>query len=137
MFANILTTYTTYRNNFRLKSSNILNKTYFNGKGDIPFIVFNKELTFKKGHIIQNHYCNDERKDILIKYCKVNGISMDNHGKHTKEYTDGRKRLFNFISLHINGKYLSGQSFHRVLTTAMTESGIEVKPKHLVDVAFA
>lgn len=112
------------------KVNDLLVQTHDNGKKHIPFIVFAKGAKYKKGYVYPSHYCNDSRLDMLVDYCTANGISMENHGKMSKTNKDGVTKEWNYISLHINGKYLSGQCFHRILTTAMTEKGITLKPKN-------
>lgn len=109
--------------------STLLVRTYDNGRNAIPFIVFDKHLSYKKGYVYPSHYCNDSRLDMLLDFCNKHGISVENHGKLPKTNKDGITKEWNYVSLYVNGKYLSGQCFHRILTTAMEESGIVLKPK--------
>lgn len=112
------------------KTSKLLLETYYNGKKNIPFIVLSEE--FKKGEIKSSHYCKEERLAGLIKFCKAKGISYQNYGVFEKTSSDGSKANYVYITLHVNGKYLSGQSFHRVIVKSIEAEGINIIPKHIL-----
>ncbi|MGL5691784.1 MAG: hypothetical protein ACRDD8_13330 [Bacteroidales bacterium] len=87
---------------------------------NVPLIVLDK--TQRDGKHL-SHYCRKEFVEPLKTYCTEIGITYtvyESFTKVSKKYTN----TYTYITLSVKGSTLSGQSFHRVLNSAKTFSGI-------------
>lgn len=108
------------------KRENIFQKQY-NGK---PFIVFDRESNVNVKTIYPNHYCKEELYKLLIAYCRKHRLDYTNHGKLPKTYADGSTKEWQYISISHNGRYITGQCFHRIITTVMRENNVPLSPRY-------